>query len=327
MPVLDTLINWFIGENAREEQDQIREQQRGKLNALKAPEFSAENYLPKMLQDPGDAQYTDFQLSPEVRDEQMAGLKALMARANGAADAEQDLGRYRAISRASDMARQQSQAVMNDAAARGVSGGGLEFAMRAMGGQESANRAQEAGLTSAAQAAMEKLTAQAHANQGLSAMRAQDQQEAFKRSDIINEFNRYNNQQRWNKATFDANAANAGSMYNMDRGDRNVLTRSDFEVGRYDRDAALSGQKSQSIGDRAANAQNAVSGTVNDAMNIGMMAAGIPPVAVSSGSGRMTSGGNYSADEGMTLRAKNPATGAGSSQDYFDQRRRKLTGG
>lgn len=103
------------------------------------------------------------------------------------------------------MAKQNTDAALANAQARGVGGSGLEFAMREMGNQAGAERARESAMMQAAESAKQRAQYQAMYGNAMAGVRGQDMQANRANTDIINQFNQANtsNRNQMNNANVD----------------------------------------------------------------------------------------------------------------------------
>jgi len=188
---VDDAINAMIGMIARDKAKEEREKIIGEL-----PDTPNQSDLPfwdpRRYKTPEEAESNLVSLDPKYRDMQMQALQGLRDKASGAASAQEDADRLQAVTEANDFARGREEGVLNNAKARGVGGGGMEFALRAQAGQDAANRVGQLTNQSAANAAMQRLAAQGAYSQGVGNMRTQEQQMAAQNADILNQFNMYN---------------------------------------------------------------------------------------------------------------------------------------
>jgi len=207
------------------------------------PNTKWKDYNPDSFQyagdvNPEDAEYSQISEDPMLRSAQLAALSKMAGLSESGLTAEDNAAFARAQMESGRQARSSSEASLQNAQARGVSGGGLEFALREQGAQDAATRQQQAGLEQAAtQARQRALYNQAYGNQ-LAGVRGQDLSANSKNADIINSFNMANTGAR-NTAALDNRDAqqgilnqntatkNAGQMYNLE-GARNA-TQQGFE--------------------------------------------------------------------------------------------------
>lgn len=179
-------------------QDQL-DANRAIYNGIELPEF--EKYDPVLYEYAGDyspeeAKYQTISEDPMLRSAQMSALSKLAGLASSGLSAQDEAAYNRARSEAGRIAKSGTQSALQNAQMRGVAGGGMEFAMRQMAGQDAAERAQQAALDQAAKGAdMRALYQQAYGN-ALSGVRGEDYRANSANADIINRFNQMNTQER-----------------------------------------------------------------------------------------------------------------------------------
>ncbi len=158
---------------------------------------------------------------PVAKSKQLEAIAQMQGLSNtGLSDADK-AGFNAAHEMGDQMARAKTGAVMQDAQARGVAGGGMEFALRDQGNQDAAQRAQDAAMQQAAQASTNRGNyLQAYAGQ-LGNVRQQDYNTNAANTNTLNQFNMANTQNR--NATNQANTGlqNQAFQYNEGLKDRN----------------------------------------------------------------------------------------------------------
>jgi len=197
--------------------------------------FDKEGISPDLYGTPNQVGYQQVGVDPALRQQQMDALSKMQALSEGRLQSQGTYDRYMAQEQANQMARAREQGVMTNAMQRGVGGSGLEMALRAQGGQEGANRQMQAGLNSAAQAALERMQANDQYQRGLSQVRNQDTDVSSQNAGIINRFNQYNADRQLQAQQRNVDMQNQAKYYNKNRGDTNERSR----VGlRYQKNAA-----------------------------------------------------------------------------------------
>jgi len=211
----------------------------------------AQQVNPALYGTPEAAQYQLAESDPRTRDMQLAALQGMQDQYNGVADASQNAQAYQAMNQANRMAQGRQGAIMQNAAARGVGGGGLEFTMQNQAAQDSANQAQQGTLQAAQMAAMQRLAGRQASMQGASDLRGQDFSQSAHNAGIINQFNQNNTAAR--NAAMQANAGmqNQANMFNA--GNQNNMNQ--FNMNRSDRnaDAMFNAAVTRESGANAAN--------------------------------------------------------------------------
>lgn len=222
-PIVGDLVDYIIGDQAAQENADNQAKLEQEYRSLRAPSFSQEKYDPNMTYLPNDIQYNTVKEDPMLRQKQIENLNNMQSLANGKISAQRDLDRYKSVQDANSMAKARDDASLQQAQARGVGGGGLEFIMRQQGGQDAANRSQQADLSSAAQAALERLQASGQLQNGLSNLRNQDYSNNANNTNIINKFNELNSVRNQEALDKRAMLKNDAQQYNMNRDDRNTM--------------------------------------------------------------------------------------------------------
>lgn len=224
-PIIGDLVDWIISNDAAAANAENQQRLMDEYRSVRPVSFSQDQFNPSLTSIPNDIRYQLTQEDPALRQKQVENLNNLQALSNGKINAQRDLDRYKAIQDANSIAQARDQSALQQAQARGVGGGGLEFALRQQGGQDAANRAQQADLSSAAQAALERLQASGQLQSGLSSLRGQDYQVNNDNNNIINKFNTLNSTRNQEALDKQAVLKNQAQQYNMDRNDRNSLLR------------------------------------------------------------------------------------------------------
>lgn len=181
------------------------------LNSISLPAYR--DYVAQMM-NPEAANYDlidQDSLLKSAKNESLAKLAGLAEKGmSGEDEAVMDMAK----SKSGQMARGEREAILNNARARGVGGGGLEFAMKEMANQGAASRSQDAGLAQAAQSARQRaMYNQIYGNAVTQASDTDFKQKAAN-SGIINDFNRMNTQNRNTAQQMNVNNANEAFKYN-----------------------------------------------------------------------------------------------------------------
>jgi hypothetical protein len=194
---------------------------------------------------------TDYQTigeDPLVKSRQMQALQRMAGLAETGLSEVDAAGFARARDEGNQMARAGTQSAIQDAQNRGVAGSGMEFAMREIANQGGAQRAQQAGLDVAANAAKQRaLYNTAYADQ-LGSARDQDFRAGSANTGIINQFNQANTNQRNQTNMNNVNLKNDAFKYNEGLKDR----RYDNQIGQADRMAGLNDKNAEARAAQAA---------------------------------------------------------------------------
>lgn len=229
----------LIGEFADNSDEQAMAklaQASGDWQSLTPPQF--QKYTPEAYTEAGTytpemAKAQTVAEDPATREAQMGALNTMAGLAKtGLSDVDQ-AGYTQASNLGNQIAKQQSDAAMQNAAARGVGGSGMEFAMREAAAQGGAQRGQEAGLQQAADSARQRaLYNQAYMG-AAGQVRGQDFSNNAANADILNRFNMYNTGNS-NQAQ-QGNLQNRQSLMNMNTGERNNAQQynNNLEMQRY----------------------------------------------------------------------------------------------
>lgn len=184
------------------------------MAGIESPDLKWEDFNPEMI-NPELVDYREISEDPEIRQLQLRSLEKLSGLADTGLSAADELGYVRARNEGAQMAKAGTEAALASAAARGVSGGGLEFAMREMANQGGAQRAQEAALETASKAAENRAKFELAYNQGLGNQRAQDFDVNRANTDIINRYNEANTNTKNQALQNNVAARNAAQQYNQ----------------------------------------------------------------------------------------------------------------
>jgi len=217
---------------------------------------------------------------PMLKSKQQGSLKMLEQLANQGLSAEDEAGFAQARDMGAQQARSGTQAAIANAEARGVAGGGMEFAMREMANQGGAQRSQAAGLEQAAAAARQRaLAAQAYQS-ALGQQRDGDYRANSANTNIVNQFNQANTNQRNAVGQANTDARNGAFQYNQNLKDKNYgnqIGRADRIAGFNDREGELDAAEKEAARKRRAAIGSAIGGAA------GAMVGG--PAGAAAGSG------------------------------------------
>jgi hypothetical protein len=228
----------FDSDNSMDAMLRQLEKNRGLYNAIKLPEYK--EYSPE-LYNPESATAQLTSEDPVVKSKQLEALSKLSdLSSEGLSDADV-AGFAKAQSVGNQVARQGTQAALQNAAQRGISGSGLEFALRDSANQDAAERAQQAGLEQAAARSNQRNQyLQAYAGQ-LGQTRDQNYRADAGNSNVLNQFNMANTQARNQAGQLNTANKNDAFQYNQGLKDKNYQN----EIGRADRIAGMNTQQGQ----------------------------------------------------------------------------------
>lgn len=163
---------------------------------------------------PESADYTTISEDPATRRAQLEALQSMKGLSeSGLSDADKAV-----FAEARNVADRQAQsnraAQLQNAQARGVAGSGLEMQMSALGDQEAANRAAQANIQQAGQAAQNKANYLQAYLQGTGQQRDQDYRTQANNADIVNKFNMFNTGAQNDARQYAAQAGNQMAQFN-----------------------------------------------------------------------------------------------------------------
>lgn len=198
--------------------------QKALIEAINLPSTDWESYVPEEYQSAGayspeQAKYELISEDPRLIQEQKNYLNKLKGLGEEGLSAEDKLGLEMASRSAASDAQARRGAALQSARARGVAGGGLEFALGEQANQSAADRQSLEGMQQAAQAARQRaLYTQAYGGE-LGSQRQADFGRESMNKDIINRFNQLNSGQRNQAQMF--NLQNMQNIMNQNVGGRN----------------------------------------------------------------------------------------------------------
>jgi len=230
----------FIGGLFDDSEDQLiaaLEKARQEFEGIEVPDIEFQQYDPEMAT---AAQITE---DPAVRAKQMALLDQ-MGRASETGMTDADIASYElATQRAQRGARQAHEALINEAKRRGVSGGGMEFALRERANQDAMTRAADANLQQAADSARQRALYTQMYGGALGDVRAADYKPLAQNVEATNQFNLANTAAR-----------NLGQQFNINN--RQQVQQSNFQNKMAKAAGVSGGYKDQAGGYGAVNAAN-----------------------------------------------------------------------
>lgn len=284
---IGSLLDPILGSNDLSDARAQIDKNRALYDGIDLPEY--QDWNPELY----NTENADYQLTaddPMTRSAQLSALNKMAGLADtGLSDADQ-AGYAKAANQAGQIARSANDASLNNAAARGMGGSNLEFLMREQGGQDAAQRAQEAGLQTASDAAKQRALYNQAFMQGTSQMRDQDYRTNSNNTGIINDFNKANTTTRNNAGMANTDLKNSAFQYNQNLKDKNYQN----QMGKADKIAGINTQ----IGNTYSAEQAA-----DNQRNSAVVGAGI---------------GAAGAYFGAPTAAKKPATGNSAGGGYED---------
>lgn len=184
----------------------------GVWNSVRPQTIQAGYYNPQM------AQAQTVTVDPALQNAQM-NLLANYAGLTNSGLSQQDLAAYQlANNMANQNAQQQTNAILQNAAARNIGGAGQELGLREMAAQGAAGQGLQGGLNQAAQSAQNRLLAQQAYGGELGNVYGQQFNTGATNAGILNNFNQYNTQNQNAANQFNIqNAQNIAQMNNQNQ--------------------------------------------------------------------------------------------------------------
>ena len=221
----------LIGGAFDDSDDRAKEQLRKNqelYNGIQLPKFkdyNPEEYKWQQDYQPVDYRGQQIQEDPLTKSAQQSALSKIANLSNIGLSPQDEQGFQQARQQAGQISRSGNAAALQNAEARHVGGGGLEFAMREQAGQDAAERAQQGGLAQASQGANQRALYNQAFMQGQGQLRGQDFQANSANTDILNRFNQmntagqnyaqqYNQQGRQNLTNQNVGNRNSAQQYN-----------------------------------------------------------------------------------------------------------------
>lgn len=297
--VAGSVANGIGGAMAADDKTRAYEELQQRLEGVRDPQFSKENYTPDQLQltQYGPQQeYVGQQIadSPESRAMMMQALQRMAGNADQSIGSQNELDRYQAMSQASRQNAGAQGAIASAMARRGQMTPGMELMMRQQAAQGAYGDARGDSMRAAANAALQRLSANNAMFGAAGQLRGQDIGLNSANTDIINKFNVMNTGQRnainnanvdlVNRGSIYNNTNNNGAkMYNLDRGDKNAMNlygahyQKAGGVGQAGIGAAQSrGEGYQAIGGAINSGLSSLANLAGGAAAGGMMGGGAP---------------------------------------------------
>lgn len=217
------------------------------------------NFKPDRYSTPESAAASTVTEDPNLRNAQMAALQSLLTRSNEGVTAEEARATDLSRRKQGETTRGQEEAIINNMAARGVGGSGMEYAMRQAAAQNAGETATQEGLAREATNAEQKRLALGSLLSGTAGVRNQDYTANKGNTDITNDFALENSRRRnavnqlntelSNKAQL-ANKTDAQTRY-QDKYNADIQKRKMQQDSNTQRAQALYGQDIARTDDRA----------------------------------------------------------------------------
>lgn len=189
-------------------------QKRRLYGDIQVPELEWLDYTPEeMVYESYDADL--IQEDPRFMNRQLSNLEALRGLAETGFSDMDKAAVERAMDSANQRAKQDRLAAIQNAQARGVAGGGMEFALREIANQEASDRARKQAFDAAEASSRARANAQlAYGNQ-LGNVRSQDYRTRAANADIINRMNQMNTAGRNQARQYGTQQRNFAQQYNQ----------------------------------------------------------------------------------------------------------------
>lgn len=171
---------------------------------------------PDMYGTPEEAKYQLAQMDPQTLAARRAAIDRLADEGTGAAAAQAEADRRRALYDSANQAGAQSAGLREEMAARGKGGAGMELAMRQRAGQSGANQAMLGGLQAQANGQAQRLAALNAYEQSLGGLSDDQQSLSTGNAGIVNQFNMANTNLRNRIAMANTDLRNGAQQRNLD---------------------------------------------------------------------------------------------------------------
>lgn len=233
--LLGDILNPILGDNDLSDARAQIEKNRALYEGIDLPEYK--DWTPELYNNES-AQYQLNSDDPMARSAQLSALSKMAGLSEtGLSDADQAQF-TKAASQAGQIAKSGNAAALQNAQSRGVAGSGLEFLMREQANQDAAQRSQDAGLETAANAARQRAAYNQAFLQGTSQMRDQDASTNRANTGIINQFNQANTQARNQTNQANTGLRNDAFQYNQGLKDKTYQN----QIGKADRIAGINNE-------------------------------------------------------------------------------------
>lgn len=233
----------LFGDDGSDAAKEANQRNRDLYNKLLPPKF--QQYTPEQLKNVS-ANYQTINQDPLIKSAQESALAKMSGLADNGLTAADQANFQQARNIGSQQAASGNAAALQNAAARGVGGSGLEFAMREMANQGASQNAQNAGLQQASDSARQKAMYQQAYGQQLSGYANQQNNLAAQNTGIVNQFNAMNtnNQNDANREnTRNNNQAYQYNQGNQQRDYQNQLQKAGGIAGTNNEDARIAADR------------------------------------------------------------------------------------
>lgn len=195
------------------------------IEAVDLPELGFSEYLPEMYSNEAVG-YETIGEDPLVRSAQLKALERMSGLADTGFSDVDEAAMAESIDAANQMTKGNRMAALQNAQARGVAGGGLEFALGEMANQAAAEQAKKQMIAKNAETARMRALQNQALMSGLTNMRGDDYRSNSANIDIINRFNQLNTGNRNQTNMLNTQQRNDAFRYNQDK--RNEIANQNF---------------------------------------------------------------------------------------------------
>lgn len=235
MGLFDDVVDIFFGsESTNTMEKALRDAQNIPLPVLK--EYYPDLYEVVSQMNPqlesavtlGPSKMQGIATDPSLRNAQMSALDKLMQMGSGEMSMQDKANLANIQNEVNTNLRGQQGAIMQNMAARGLSGGGSELVARQMAAQDAANRQAQMAMDAKAQAESRALNALIQGGQLGGQMQAQDFSQAAQKAqaaDLINKFNAQNKQDVMSRNVASQNQA---GLYNTQQQNLNAANNTEL---------------------------------------------------------------------------------------------------
>ena len=180
----------------------------------------------------GPTAFDDISTDPRLKDDQMASLAALKdLAANGGMNGKDQANLSKVQNQVAQADRGRRDAILQNMAARGMSGGGNELLAQLQSNQAATDRQAQQGLDIAGMAQQRALDALMQGGQLAGNIRGQDFGEAAQRAAAKDAVDRFNAAQQTGSNQFNANSLTANDQFNAGNSLRTDISNRDTDIG------------------------------------------------------------------------------------------------
>jgi len=205
----------LIGKYLENSQEDAMKELRKNEALLKGLDPEQLKYQQQFTQiNPEDYQGTQISENPALKQQYADYLTKLSGLSTSGLTDEDKYGYYTSGAEAGSDAASRTASIIDNARARGVSGGGTELALREMANQSASQRQQENNMAQAAKAAQQRALYTKAYGEGVDTSRRADLDVSSRNAEIMNKYNQMNTQQRNENMLRNAEGPNAVRQQN-----------------------------------------------------------------------------------------------------------------